>query len=43
MKKEQQTPTWGDWVGWVGTYEDIVKGQQGQYRVRLLDNTQSAD
>ena len=30
--------TQGDWVGWVGTYDDIVEGRQGQYRVRLLDN-----
>lgn len=37
------SPTWGDWVGWVGTYEDIVKGRQGQYRVRLMDNLVNAD
>ena len=33
-----ESPTRGDWVGWVGTYEDIVNGRQGQYRVRLMDN-----
>lgn len=33
-----ESPTKGDWVGWVGTYEDIVKGREGQYRVRLMDN-----
>ncbi|MHC4489870.1 MAG: sialidase family protein, partial [Planctomycetota bacterium] len=32
------SPTKGDFVAWVGTYDDIVKGRQGQYRVRLLDN-----
>ena len=37
------SPTKGDWVGWVGTYEDIVKGQEGQYRVRIMDNTKGAD
>jgi hypothetical protein len=37
------SPTWGDWIGWVGTYEDIVKGREGQYRVRLMDNTLDAD
>jgi hypothetical protein len=37
------SPTWGDWVGWVGTYRDIVEGREGQYRVRLMDNTRSAD
>ena len=35
--------TKGDWVGWVGTYEDIVKGSEGQYRVRIMDNTKGAD
>jgi hypothetical protein len=25
-------------VGWVGTYDDIAKGRDGQYRVRLMDN-----
>ena len=37
------SPTQGDFVGWVGTYEDIVKGREGQYRLRLLDNTKGAD
>ena len=37
------TPTWGDWCAWVGTYEDIVEGREGQYRVRLMDNTKGAD
>ena len=37
------TPTKGDWVAWVGAYEDIVKGHQGQYRVRLMDNTNRWD
>jgi hypothetical protein len=37
------SPTKGDWVGWVGTYDDIVKGNQGQYRVRIMDNTKGAD
>ena len=37
------SPTKGDWVGWVGTYEDIVEGREGQYRVRLMDNTKGAD
>lgn len=33
-----ESPTKGDWVGWVGHYEDIIKGREGQYRVRLMDN-----
>jgi len=38
-----ETPTPGDWVAWVGAYEDIVEGRKGQYRVRLMDNTKGAD
>ncbi len=38
-----QSPTKGDWVGWVGTYEDIVNEREGQYRVRLMDNHKAAD
>ena len=37
------TPSVGDWVAWVGRYEDIVTGREGQYRVRLKDNTRGAD
>ncbi len=37
------SPTKGDWVGWVGTYDDIVQGKEGQYRVRIMDNTKGAD
>jgi hypothetical protein len=38
-----ESPTKGDWVGWVGTYEDIVQGREGQYRVRLMKNHKGAD
>ena len=37
------SPTKGDWVAWVGTYDDVVHGRQGQYRLRLMDNTKGAD
>jgi len=37
------SPTKGDWVGWVGAYDDIVAGREGQYRIRLMDNTKGAD
>ena len=33
-----ESVTKGDWVAWVGTYDDIVNGREGQYRVRLMDN-----
>jgi hypothetical protein len=36
-------PFEGDWVGWVGTWEDIVGGGNGQYSVRLKDNTKGYD
>lgn len=39
----RESPTRGDWVGWVGTYEDIVAGRRGQYRVRLMDNKKDTD
>lgn len=35
--------TKGDWVAWVGTYDDIVAGREGQYRVRLMDNHNAWD
>jgi hypothetical protein len=37
------SPTWGDWVAWIGTWEDLVEGREGQFRVRLMDNTKAAD
>jgi len=38
-----ETPTHGDWVAWVGTFEDLEKGREGQYRVRMKDNLKGAD
>lgn len=38
-----ESPTKGDWVAWVGRYEDIVAGREGQYRVRLMDNHNAWD
>ena len=35
--------TQGDWAAWVGTYEDIVQGREGQYRIRLMDNKKDWD
>lgn len=34
----RESETQGDWVAWVGTWEDIVEGAEGQYRVRLENN-----
>ncbi len=37
-----ETPTHGDWVAWVGRYEDLTQGREGQYRVRLMENYPNA-
>ena len=37
------TPFAGDWVAWVGRYDDLATGQPGQYHVRLMDNTKGSD
>jgi len=28
--------TRGSFVGWIGTYDDVIQGREGQYRVKLL-------
>jgi len=37
------TPTPGDWVGWIGEYADIAEGREGQYRLRIMHNTHGGD
>ncbi len=41
------SPWRGDWVGWLGRYEDLQRGKRepwaGEVRVRLMDNTYAAD
>jgi BNR repeat protein len=37
------SPTKGDWVAWVGRYADVVAGDEGQYRVRLMKNHKTVD
>jgi hypothetical protein len=39
----RNSPTHGDWVAWVGTYDDIANEREGQHRVRLMDNHRAAD
>ena len=34
----KDSPSAGDWVGWVGTYEDIKQNRPGQYRILFKDN-----
>jgi hypothetical protein len=38
-----ESQTKGDWVAWVGNYDDIAKGSEGQYRVRMMNNHKGAD
>ncbi len=35
--------TKGDWVCWVGSFEDIARGTEGGYRVRLMKNYHAWD
>lgn len=37
------SPTRGDWIAWVGKYDDIAAGREGQYRVRIMDNHKAVD
>ncbi|QNN23985.1 exo-alpha-sialidase [Planctomycetales bacterium ZRK34] len=37
------SPTRGHFVGWVGTYDDIIHQRQGQYRLKLLHNYAATD
>jgi len=41
--KRKSRPFEGDWVGWVGTWEDLENGSDGQYSVRLKDNKKGYD
>jgi hypothetical protein len=38
-----ESPTKGDWVAWVGTYDDIVQNREGQCRIRLMKNHKGSD
>lgn len=38
-----ESPTKGDFVAWIGMYDDIVNRREGRYRVRLLNNHQGGD
>ena len=37
------SPTKGDWVAWLGDYDDPKKGTHGQYRFRIKDNISNWD
>jgi hypothetical protein len=37
------SPTKGDWIAWVGTYDDIANNREGQCRIRLMKNHKGTD
>jgi hypothetical protein len=37
------SPTKGDWVAWIGSWDDVANGGPGQFRVRLKDNRNAWD
>lgn len=39
----QGSPYWGDWVAWVGTWDDVLNNQPGQYKIRIKDNKGGSD
>jgi BNR repeat protein len=39
----RDSSTSGDWIAWVGRYEDLARGGGGEYRVRLQDNQDGSD
>ncbi|MDO4582647.1 MAG: sialidase family protein [Planctomycetia bacterium] len=34
----KKTTTGGDWVAWIGRYEDLVNDTQGDFRIRLMES-----
>ena len=39
----RESPTQGDWLVWVGRWEDVAERKPGSYRVRLMDNRHAWD
>ena len=37
------SPTFGSWVAWVGTFKDLEEGNEGQYRIFLKKNFKGTD
>ncbi len=37
------SPTWGHFCAWIGTYEDIQEDRPGQYRIKLLHSHAGED
>ncbi|MGB1656991.1 MAG: sialidase family protein [Longimicrobiales bacterium] len=39
----EDSPTRGDWVAWIGEWDDLVENRPGSFRVRIMDNTDAWD
>jgi len=39
----RRNPAFGHFVAWVGTFEDILEGRDGQYRIKLLHSHAGSD
>jgi hypothetical protein len=39
----RESPTRGDWMAWIGTFDDLARDGEGQYLVRLMDNHHAWD
>ena len=42
-KGQAASPTEGDWVGWIGRWEDLKNGTEGSYKIRFKDNRNGWD
>lgn len=38
----RESVTYGDWILWIGTDEDLINRREGQYRIRLKENFMNA-
>jgi hypothetical protein len=39
----RSSPTYGDWVAWIGSWEDLERGDRGEARIRLMNNFDGTD
>lgn len=39
----EMSVTEGDWVGWIGSWDDLKNGYEGQFRIRFKDNKNGWD
>ena len=42
-KGQAASPTEGDWVAWIGRWEDLKNGTEGSYKIRFKDNRNGWD